>query len=479
MKVWDEVERAYRRRARHRARHRADQGRPGGRHRRPRLPARLAGRPPPGPQPRRADGQRASDAGHQGQQEARQHRAVAQGGPRRGERRSARRRRSRTSTKGKIVSGVVKNITEYGAFIDLGGIDGLLHITDMSWGRVNHPSEMFQVGRRDRVVVLKFDSREGARLARLKQRMPDPWENVDDEVPARARASAARWSASPTTAPSSSSSRASRGSIHVSEMSWTKRVKHPSKVLTVGDEVEAVVLDIDQEARRISLGLKQTEPNPWDIIEREVPRRGSRSRARSATSPTSAPSSRSRRASTAWSTSPTCPGPSAQAPLRAAQEGRRGRGRDPQDRHREPAALARHQAAPAQRLGGASSRVTASATSSPGKIVRLTDFGAFVELEEGIEGLVHVSEMAEERVEKPEDKLPGSDQEVRVKIIKMDPAEKKIGLSIKGRDRRATTTAPSCAHRATPASISATSPTSAGGRRKEKRRRGRRHEDEG
>src|SRR5882672_8087649 len=244
-------------------------------------------------------------------------------------------------TEGKVVRGVVKNITEYGAFIDLGGIDGLLHKTDMSWGRINHPSELFVVGDEVEVVVLKFDpERERVSLG-YKQKSPDPWENVDGKYPRESRVrgkvvSLTDYGAFIELEPGV------EGLIHISEMSWTKRVKHPSKVMTVGDMVEAVILKIDSENQRLSLGIKQLQPNIWEeFFKNHV-------------------------------------------------------------------------------IGDL---VT-------GRIVRLTDFGAFVEIQEGIEGLVHVSEIAEERVEKPADRLE-LDQAVTAKIIKMDIAEQKIGLSIK------------------------------------------------
>ena len=158
-------------------------------------------------------------------------------------------------TEGKVVRGVVKNITEYGAFIDLGGIDGLLHKTDMSWGRINHPSELFVVGDEVEVTVLKFDPEKERVSLGYKQRTPDPWENVESKYPRESRihgkvVSLTDYGAFIELEPGV------EGLIHVSEMSWTKRVKHPSKLVAVGDTVEAVVLDVDKTARRLSLGLR-------------------------------------------------------------------------------------------------------------------------------------------------------------------------------------------------------------------------------
>ena len=209
-------------------------------------------------------GQELRVQGHQVQQEARQHRALAPRAPREGARRAEEARRSRSSKEGKVVEGIVKNITDYGAFIDLGGIDGLLHITDMSWGRVNHPSELFQVGDEVDVMVLKFDADDRARLARPQaDQRTIPWTHVDEQYPVGTRVQRQGRQRSPTTARSSSSSRASRAWSTSPRCRGRKRVKHPSKMVNVGDTVEAVVLDIDPAARRISLGMKQLEQNPW------------------------------------------------------------------------------------------------------------------------------------------------------------------------------------------------------------------------
>ncbi|MGH7899593.1 MAG: 30S ribosomal protein S1, partial [Candidatus Binatia bacterium] len=171
---------------------------------------------------------------------------------------------------GVILEGQVKNITDYGAFIDLGGIDGLLHITDMSWGRVSHPSEVVKVGDQLKVVILKYDpARERVSLG-MKQIMPDPWSDVRDRFPIAARVhgkvvSLADYGAFVEL------DRGIEGLIHVSEMSWTKRVSHPREVLSEGQEVDVQVLDVDPQNRRISLGLKQIEQNPWDLVRSNHP----------------------------------------------------------------------------------------------------------------------------------------------------------------------------------------------------------------
>jgi len=329
---------------------------------------------------------------------------------------------------GKILRGVVKNLTEYGAFIDLGGIDGLLHITDISWGRINHPSEKFQIGDELDVVVLKFDREKERVSLGFKQLQDDPWENAPGNYPTHSRIRGKVVSLTDYGA-FVEVEEGIEGLIHVSEMSWTKRVKHPSKVLTAGDWVECVVLDIDQEGRRLSLGLKQTEPNPWDLISSKY-RIGDRitGTVRNLTD---------------------------FGAFIEVEEGIDGlvhisdlswtkRVKHPSEvleKGNEVEAIILKIDSENQRLSLGVKQLQPNVLEEffqthgsgdvlMGKIVRLTEFGAFVELFEGVEGLVHVSELANERIEKPEDKF-AIGQEVRVKIIKMDPIEKKIGLSIR------------------------------------------------
>ena len=171
---------------------------------------------------------------------------------------------------GNQVEGIVKNITDYGVFIDLGGIDGLLHITDMSWGRVNHPSEMFAIGDKVTVMVLKYDKEKERVSLGLKQITPDPWVDVDNKYPVKTRISGKVVSITDYGA-FVELEKGIEGLVHVSEMSWSRHVKHPSKMVSIGDMVDAVVLTLDKEKKRISLGMKQIEPNPWDSIEQKYP----------------------------------------------------------------------------------------------------------------------------------------------------------------------------------------------------------------
>ena len=244
-----------------------------------------------------------------------------------------------TLAEGKVLKGTVKNITDYGAFIDLGGIDGLLHITDMSWGRVGHPSELFKVNDEIDVIVLKYDPATERVSLGHKQLVNDPWSNVSDRYPVGARMSGKVVSLTDYGA-FIELEPGVEGLIHVSEMSWSKRVKHPSKILNVGDSVDAMVLGVDATARRISLGLKQVETNPWHELAEKYPVgredrrqgpqphrvrrvRGSRRRHRR-------PHPHLRHVVEQ----------AHQASVRSPEEGRQGRGDGPQHRRRESAPLA-------------------------------------------------------------------------------------------------------------------------------------------
>jgi small subunit ribosomal protein S1 len=329
---------------------------------------------------------------------------------------------------GAILTGIVKNLTDYGAFIDLGGIDGLLHITDMSWGRVGHPSEMLNVGDELRVIVLKFDPATERVSLGLKQIQEDPWAHAADKYPPGTRiagkvVSLTDYGAFIEMEPGV------EGLVHISEMSWTKRVKHPSKVMAIGDQVSAVVLDVDAKAKRISLGMKQTEPNPWTLLEEQYPI-GSviRGQVRNVTD---------------------------FGIFVGVQEGIDGlvhvsdiswtqRIKHPGDLYKkgdEVEAVVLNIDVENERFSLGIKQLhpdpwTELPTKYPigsrvkGKVTKVADFGAFVEIEPGIEGLVHVSELRDERVENPRDVVKEGD-ELDVKVIDMDPHERKVALSVK------------------------------------------------
>jgi small subunit ribosomal protein S1 len=329
---------------------------------------------------------------------------------------------------GKIFRGVVKNLTEYGAFIDLGGIDGLLHITDISWGRISHPSEKFQIGDELDVVVLKFDRDKERVSLGFKQLQDDPWEFAEAKYPPQARIRGKVVSLTDYGA-FVEVEEGIEGLIHVSEMSWTKRVKHPSKVLNGGDWVECVVLDIDREARRLSLGLKQTEPNPWDLIASKY-RVGDRihGTVRNITDfgafveVEEGIDGLVHISDLSWTKRVKHPGEILT------------KGQEVEalilkiDSENQRLSLGVKQLQPNAAEGFFTSHAPGDVLS--GRITRLTEFGAFVELVDGLEGLVHVSELSTEHIERPEDRFSVG-QDVRVKIIKMDPVEKKVGLSVK------------------------------------------------
>ena len=330
---------------------------------------------------------------------------------------------------GKTVKGKVKNITEYGVFVDLGGIDGLLHITDISWGRVNHPSEFFMVGDEVEVVILKFDRAAERVSLGYKQRTPDPWEFVPQKYPIGARVKGKIVSLADYGA-FVELEEGIEGLVHVSEMSWTQRVKHPSKIVSIGETVEVVVLDVDKANKRISLGMKQTAPDPWMSIEERYPV-GSRveGKIRNLTDfgafieLEEGIEGLLHVSDMSWTKR-------IRHPSEVVKKGERIETIvlhvDASNR-RISLGLKQAQADPWQILVPEKFRVGMDVK---GKVVRITDFGAFVELEEGIEGLVHVSELSREKGVRPKE-VVSVGQELNLKIIKLDADERKLGLSLR------------------------------------------------
>jgi len=329
---------------------------------------------------------------------------------------------------GKVIRGVVKNLTGYGAFIDLGGIDGLLHLTDMSWGRINHPSERLNIGDEIDVVILKFDPETERVSLGFKQLSRDPWEAVGTKFPLGARVNGKVVNLTDYGA-FVELEEGVEGLIHVSEMSWTKKVKHPSKVVNVGDTLEAMVLDVDLTQRRLSLGLKQVEPNPWDRIADRY-QVGSRitGKVRNLTDfgafveVEDGIDGLVHISDMSWTKRLKHPsdlvkkGDTIEAMILKI------------DSENQRLSLGMKQVMPD--IWEEFFKLHHLGDLVEGKIVRLTDFGAFVEVADGIEGLVHVSEMTDERLDTPGDKFAVG-QEVKAKILRLDVAEKKIGLSIK------------------------------------------------
>ncbi|MGH7274168.1 MAG: 30S ribosomal protein S1, partial [Nitrospiria bacterium] len=330
---------------------------------------------------------------------------------------------------GQTIQGTVKNITDYGAFIDLGGIDGLLHITDMSWGRVSHPSEVLMIGDKAEVVILKYDREVGRVSLGLKQKTPDPWSHVEEKYRSGSRikgkvVSIADYGAFVELEPGI------EGLVHISEMSWSHDVKHPSKLVTVGGMVDAVILNVDRKGRKISLGMKQIEHNPWDVVEKKYTV-GTKIEGKvksltdfgvfvgleegidglihisdiSWTKRISHPSELFKK------------GQTVEAIVLKI------------DREKERISLGYKQLTPDPWEKEIPEKYKVG-QQVQGKVVRVTDFGVFVELEDGVEGLIHVSELGLDPSTKMEEIFKIHD-EVTAKITRVDPSERKIALSFR------------------------------------------------
>jgi small subunit ribosomal protein S1 len=325
-----------------------------------------------------------------------------------------------------VVEGQIKNLTDYGAFVDLGGVDGLLHVTDMSWGRLQNPNELFRVGDNIQVKVLKFDrDRERVSLG-YKQLLPDPWSSVEERFPVGSRvngkvASVADYGAFVEL------ENGVEGLVHVSEMSWSKRVKHPSKVVNPGDSVEVEVLSVDPRARRISLGMKQVQENPWQTLHERY-HVGTRvhGRVRNLTDfgafieIEDGVDGLVHVSDISWSRRIKHPsevlkkGQEIDAVITSIDSENRRLSLSIKDL--EPNAWEKftNEHKPGDVVHG--------------KVARFANFGAFIELDDNLEGLCHISELSEERIAKPEDVVQLG-QEMDFKILRIDPDTKKIGLS--------------------------------------------------
>jgi len=350
------------------------------------------------------------------------------------ERKQSREETLKNLKEGDIVEGTVKNLTDYGAFIDLGGMDGLLHITDVSWGRIGHPSEKLSVGESIRVKILHFDrEREKVSLG-LKQAMPDPWESVPQKYAAGSRHKGKVVNLTDYGV-FVELEEGVEGLVHISELTWNKKMKHPSKVVHIGDTVDVVVLDCDPAKRRISLGMKQMEPNPWTLIEEKYPV-GTKVVGRVKTVTDfgifigfdEGVDGLVHVSEMSWTKKIKHPGEFYK------------KGQEVEavvlniDRKNERFSLGIKQLTPDPWKDVA--RRYRKGDVVAGKVTNVTDFGAFVELEEGIEGLVHVSEISRDKVEKPSDVLKVGDTLSAV-VLHIDPYDRRIGLSIKGLKDRA------------------------------------------
>ena len=337
-----------------------------------------------------------------------------------------------TLHEGAILSGVIKNLTDYGAFVDLGGIDGLLHVTDISWGRINHPSEVLQVGQEVMVQVLKYDAQKERVSLGMKHLLPDPWEGVSDRFPVSSRVigrvvSVTDYGAFVEIMPGV------EGLIHISEMTWSRRMKHPSKVVKPGDQVESVVLEVSAGERRISLGLKQLEANPWTTVEQRY-------------SVGSVVEGRVRNMTEFGAFIEIEEGIDGLVHISDLSWTRRVK--HPSEVLRKGSivqAVILAIDASHQRLSLGIKQLQPDAWETffqahnvndtvCGKVLRIAGFGAFVEVAEGVEGLCHFSEVPgwSGRKTDPAPLSPG--QQMNFKIVKMNEVEKKIGLSLKALD---------------------------------------------
>lgn len=332
---------------------------------------------------------------------------------------------------GSVLRGIVKNITDYGLFIDLGGIDGLVHITDMSWGRVGHPSEMHKAGDEIEVKVLSFDKERERVSLGIKQLVPDPWSQVEKKYPIGARITGRVVSLTDYGA-FIEVEQGVEGLIHVSEMSWTRKVRHPSQLLSIGDMVEAIVLNMDIARKRISLGMKQVAPNPWDVIEEKYPVGTTiEGKIKNITDfgafigIDEGIDGLVHISDISWTKR-------IRHPSEVYKKGQEVRAVVLNiDRNNERFSLGIKQLAPdpwdeipVKFKPG--TRVT-------GTVTNVTDFGLFLELEEGIEGLVHVSEISSDKKGNPLSRFQ-IDDVIQAKVINVSREEKKIGLSIRKLD---------------------------------------------
>ena len=329
---------------------------------------------------------------------------------------------------GNILKGVVKNITDYGAFVDLGGIDGLLHITDMSWGRISHPTEILDIGDEIDVAVLNFDpERERVSLG-YKQRMPDPWVGVSEKYPAGSRIPGKVVSLTNYGAFVELEAGV-EGLVHISEMSWRKRIQHPSKVLDVSDEVDIVILDVDEDSRRISLGMKQTEPNPWRLIADKYEEGNIiKGRVRNLTDfgafveVGEGIDGLIHISDMSWTER-------VEHPSEVLQKGEEVEVAVLSvDAERQRLSLGLKQLGP--NVWDEYAEEHEQGEVVEGAITKLTNFGAFLDLGGGIEGLIHVSEISDRHIKDPADEFKVGDS-LKVKILKIDTETKKISLSAK------------------------------------------------
>jgi len=332
---------------------------------------------------------------------------------------------------GETRRGMVKNITDYGAFIDLDGLDGLLHITDMSWGRVSHPSEMVKTGEEITVCIIDIDSNRERVSLGLKQLSSNPWDDIEGKFPINAKVRGKVVNLVPYGA-FIELEEGVEGLVHVTEMSWTKRITKPGEVLSVGDEVDAVVLGIEKEDQKISLGLRQLDVNPWDMATHNYPPGARvRGKVRNLTSYGAfieleeGIDGMVHVSDMSWTRKINHP----------SEMVKKGDEVDAEvvevdvDNQRISLGMKQLTQDPWVDID----RLYKMGDVIKGKVARVAGYGAFIQLEHDIDGLVHISQISEDRVEKVKDHLSEGD-EVSARVIKIDKEERRIGLSIKAAD---------------------------------------------
>lgn len=330
---------------------------------------------------------------------------------------------------GQTRKGVVKNIAEFGAFVDLGGIDGLLHIVDMSWGRIGHPSEMVAIDQEIEVMILNIDREKGKIALGLKQKTASPWDNVELKYPVNSRVRGQVVNVMSYGA-FVKLEEGIEGLVHISEMSWTKRVNHPSELVQIGDEIEVVVLGIDKKKQEISLGMKQTQDNPWThVADRYAEGTTVTGRVRNLTNYGAFVELEEgidgllHVSDMSWTRKISHPGEM----LEKGQEVRCKVLSVDQERRRIALGLKQIDGDPWE---STIPNKYQAGQLVKGKVTKITNFGVFVGLEDDLEGLLHISELADHKVENAEDVVSVGD-EIEVKILRVDTEDRKIGLSRK------------------------------------------------
>ena len=338
-----------------------------------------------------------------------------------------------TLSKDDVITGKVKNIMAYGAFVDIGGIDGLLHITDMSWGKLKDPKDKVSTGQEIRVKVLEFDPETEKISLGMKQLIPDPWEGLEYRYPIGKKISGKVTSITNYGA-FVELEEGVEGLVHISEMFWTKRVRHPSSILEEGQEVDVVVLGVDQENRRISLGLKQTSPNPWELIEEYYPQG-------------TVVDATVKNVTDFGLFVSVDENIDVDGLIHVSDISWDPKIKNPRDQYKkgdvipakvltidpdnEKFSLGIKQLSPDPWTQVANEHPVGSLIK--GKITSLTDFGAFVEIRQGVEGMIHISEVSSDKIDSLSDILEVG-QEVEAMVLRISPENKKIGLSIKAID---------------------------------------------